>query len=74
MMEFYLQNDLYMKKSITIYGFVDVYHTFLWMLGIQPQKRWGLGYTHSRGNNPQMAEQFRLVKYYNLRRYIYIII
>jgi hypothetical protein len=25
-----------------------------------------------KGNHPQMAELFRLVKYYNLPRYIYI--
>ena len=26
----------------------------------------------SKGNHPQMAQQFRLVKYYNLPIYIYI--
>ena len=73
-MEFYKKNDLYEKIHHHLWISWCKNHTFLWMLGIQPQKRWGLGYTHSRGNNPQMAEQFRLVKYYNLRRYIYIYI
>ena len=33
-----------------------------------------LGIMVNKGNHPQMAELFRLVKYYNLPRYIYIYI
>ena len=61
-------------KSYEHYIYIYIIIIYIWVnyndLTVLPPWNHGL----FQGNHPQMAELFRLVKYYNLPRYIYICI